>query len=70
MFPDLLLGSRAIADYIGVSRTTLWRWTKRHGFPAFLGVGRRLTSSKGLITRWAILRAAAQFEERRRLGKP
>ena len=69
MFPDLLIGTRVISDYMRVSRTTIWRWTKQHGFPAFLGVGRRLMTSKGLITRWASQRAAAQFEERSRLGK-
>ena len=69
MLPDLLVGTRVISDYMRVSRTTIWRWTKQHGFPAFLGVGRRLMTSKGLISCWVIQRATAQLEERRRLGK-
>ncbi len=42
----MLVGYKAIAEYLGVSKNTVWRWTRTHGFPVgYYPSGKRVIST-------------------------
>jgi len=58
--PAPLLDERAIRDYLGVSRTTLYVWRRRKRFPAPILVGgTRLRWRAGDVEAWLAAQPAA-----------
>ena len=52
--PGLIIGGRAIAAHIGVSRATLYRWIDKHGFPVGRSPGGMMMTTPALIAAWAL----------------
>lgn len=58
--PDVLLGLREIADYMGCCPQTIRRWRRTLEFPAAILPGNRCMTTRPLIDAWIRGLAAAQ----------
>ena len=66
--PNMLEGIPAIAEFIGKSYDTTYKWITLHGLPATKTPSGRWFTHKGLILQWMVAGHSAELKARARYG--
>jgi hypothetical protein len=66
--PNMLEGIPAIAEFIGRSYDTTYKWITLHGLPATKTPSGRWFTHKGLILQWMVAGHSAELKARARYG--